>query len=322
MDKKNINIIGPGILDILINPINRNNIFNSKDVDNIVSSFGGDALNQSVILSRLGKSPNLISKVGNDNTGSQILNFLKQNNISTGNIVVEEGLQTSINIVLVEDNGNRSFISNSKSSLRKLTKKDIIPFLNDSNSIYSFASMFISPLISTDDMIEICKIIKENNNMLIVDVTSPKNNEKLEDLKELFEYIDVFLCNEKELESLTYSSNLQDNILALINNGVKAFVIKRDKHGSIFYYNNQLFKFNAYSVKKAIDTTGAGDSFAAGLIWGLTENLDFDDSIRFATAVASCIVENLGTTNLEDKTLPIERFNELKSIPIQKLEIN
>ena len=115
-----ITIIGAAILDILAAPIN-NSIFQkgSLPMEAISLSFGGDALNEAVVLSQLGVDVELISKVGNDEAGKRILDFLKEKGV-TAKIKIEENLQTGINIVLIDEKGERSFLTNPNSSLRKL----------------------------------------------------------------------------------------------------------------------------------------------------------------------------------------------------------
>ena len=90
-----ITIIGAAILDILAAPIN-NSIFQkgSLPMETISLSFGGDALNEAVVLSQLGVDVELISKVGNDEAGKRILDFLKEKGV-TAKIKIEENLQNN-----------------------------------------------------------------------------------------------------------------------------------------------------------------------------------------------------------------------------------
>ena len=89
-------------------------------------SFGGDALNEAIVLSRLGKKVEWISKIGNDDAGDRILNYATENGLSVEHLKVEEGLATSITIVLVEKSGERFFLTNPHASMRKLAEEDIL----------------------------------------------------------------------------------------------------------------------------------------------------------------------------------------------------
>ena len=79
-----ITIIGAAIIDALAGPADANIIINgSTPMENIRMSFGGDALNEAVVLSHLGLTVELRSKVGNDEAGKQVLGFLKKNRVHT-----------------------------------------------------------------------------------------------------------------------------------------------------------------------------------------------------------------------------------------------
>ena len=77
-----ITVIGAAIIDILASPVNET-VFSAGSIpmDTIRMSFGGDALNEAVILSGLGKKVQLISKVGDDEAGKRVLGFLQEKGI-------------------------------------------------------------------------------------------------------------------------------------------------------------------------------------------------------------------------------------------------
>ena len=110
MGKKKISIIGAGVVDILVGAVDEK-IFSrsSTSADFIKFSFGGDALNEAIVLSRLGKNVQWISNVGDDDAGKRILNYAEENNLSVDCIKVQAGLETSITIVLVDARGERYF---------------------------------------------------------------------------------------------------------------------------------------------------------------------------------------------------------------------
>ena len=117
-----VTVIGPAVIDILASPVDLDAIAaGSRDLDRIRMSFGGDALNEAVALSRLGRKVRLISKVGDDVAGRRILSYMEENGIPTDDVRVQEGLDTAINIALIEKDGNRKFLMNPHSSLRRLS---------------------------------------------------------------------------------------------------------------------------------------------------------------------------------------------------------
>ncbi len=308
-----ITIIGTAILDILAGPVNAS-VFQkgSLPMQNISLSFGGDALNEAVILSQLGTDVELISKVGNDEAGKRVLDFLKEKGVKT-KVKTEEKLATGINIVLVDEQGERSFLTNPESSLRKLSEEDIMEYLDEAGDIVCMASMFVSPLLDIQAMERVFRKIKSKpNRILVADMTTPKNGERIEDIACLLKYIDYLIPNEIEVACLTNEKNIHKNAQSLIECGASCVVIKNGKDGCLIKTKYQEIEIPAYKHAKVIDTTGAGDSFVAGFLYGLKNKWELAECARFGCAVAACIVEEMGA-NAAIRSLdnPIKRYHAM-----------
>ena len=185
-----VTVIGPSVIDILAAPFDPEALAKGKrDVDQIRMSFGGDALNESVVLSRMGKKVQLISKIGADEAGRSIRKHLEKEKVSTKHVIVEQGLNTSVNIALVDADGGRKFLTDPHSSQRKLGLEDVLPMLDETAPIVSFASIFISPCFSIEKTEQLFSRIKAAGKTLVSDVTRPKNGETFDDLKFLFPYM-------------------------------------------------------------------------------------------------------------------------------------
>ena len=295
MDGKEISIIGAGVVDVLVGAINEETFLRrSSPMDFIKISFGGDALNEAIVLSRFGKKVQWISKIGDDDAGQRILDYATQNGLSTDCVKVQAGLETGVNIVLVDAQGERHFLTNPRSSLRKLSEDDIIPHVDGMSAIVCFASMFVSPLLDIAAMERVFELIKSRGKILAVDATRAKNGETLADLKNLFPHMDYFFPNEAELATLTGNNDVYKNIETLLSYGLPCAVVKRGGEGCIIANKSAQIVIPAYRAEKIIDTTGAGDSFAAGFLYALSEGWTLEDCGKFACAVASCSVEEVG----------------------------
>lgn len=265
-------------------------------METIKMSFGGDALNETIILSELGKKVQLISKVGDDEAGKRVLGFLQEKDISAESVHIEKSLSTGINIVLIDEKGERHFLTNPNSSLRKLDLEDIQPFLENTAEIISFASMFVSPLMTIPKMQQLFSEVKAQGKILAVDMTKAKNGEKIEDLAELLSYIDYIFPNEAEIALLTGETDPYRNAEILLEMGVKTAVIKCGEKGCILGDETGIYMIPAVPVQKCVDTTGAGDTFVSGFLWGLSEGWEPLECAKFACAAASCAVEIVGAT--------------------------
>ncbi|MBR1646431.1 MAG: carbohydrate kinase family protein [Selenomonadaceae bacterium] len=311
---KDISIIGAGVIDVLAGAVDEK-IFSrsSTATDFITSAFGGDALNEAVALSRLGKNVQWLSKVGDDDVGRRILNYAEAHGIDISRVKVQAGLDTAINLVLVDSRGERHFLTNPNSSLRKLSAEDILPHVDETAPIVSFASMFVSPLLDIPATEKIFSRIKSGGRILTADTTRPKNGESLDDLATLFRYVDYFLPNESELAALTGSTDVDENISALLACGLKCAVVKRGGKGCVIATKTERHEISACPVEKVIDTTGAGDCFAAGFLFALSEKMSLVECGKFACAVASCSVEAVGAvTGVTSLAKVLARYEKMR----------
>ena len=161
-NNKKIIVIGSAIIDVLAVPVYLSKIqIGSQPMKEISISYGGNALNEAIILKRLGANVELISKIGTDQAGNNILEFLINEGLSCEKIKKDPSTSTSINIVLVDNNGERYFLTNPNGSMRKLEKQDILTFLDSDGDIVCFPEMFVSPKINIHSMSSIFETIKK-----------------------------------------------------------------------------------------------------------------------------------------------------------------
>ena len=314
--KRDITVIGAAIIDVLAGPVDES-IFEkgSQPVNSTRLAFGGDALNEAVVLSQLGAKVELISKVGDDEAGKRVLDFLQEKQVDVTKVKIEEGLDTGINIVLVTPEGERMFLTNPNGSLRKLSETDVMEQLDSAADIVCMASMFVSPLLDIPAMERIFQRIKgKPGRILVADMTTAKNGETLADIACLLKYIDYLIPNETEAARLTVETDAYRNAELFIEHGASCVVIKRGKKGCLIRTKNQQIEIPAYANATLVDTTGAGDSFAAGFLWGLKNGMPLEECGRFGCAVASCTVEKLGAnTAIDSAELAMKRYNEMRS---------
>ena len=309
--KKDITIIGAAIIDILAGPVTPD-VFctGSWPVDTVKLSFGGDALNEAAVLAKFGKNVELVSKVGLDDAGERVLDYMERLGLPTDSIVIEDGLATSMNLVLVDGCGERCFLTNPAGSLRRLTLQDVEKYLDGAADLVSFAGMFVSPQLDIPAMEQLFRTITQKpGRTLAVNSKKAKNGERLEDLSGLLPYIDYIFPNEAEIALLTGQTDPAVNAGLLVQEGVSCAVVKCAGNGCLIRTADETFLIPAYPVETVIDTTGAGDCFAAGFLWALSEGMKLEDCGKFACAAASCAVEKMGAAegicSLEE---PLRRF--------------
>jgi len=132
--------------------------------------------------------------------------------------------------------------------------------------------------------------------------TKPKS------LRRLMKMVHLFVANDGEARALTGENNLIMAARRLRAMGPRMIVIKKGEHGVFFYSDQVMFSFPAYPVDRVVDPTGAGDTFAGGLMGYLSRTNKLDDktlrkALLYATTVASFNVQGFGMAKTASLTM-------------------
>lgn len=288
-------IIGAAIIDILVRPVSAA-VFEtgSYAAEDIRMALGADALNEAVILSRMGKSVRLETVIGDDSAGRYIAEQCQKSKIMLEERQIRKDIPTGINVVLVGEDGERSFLTNPAGSLRKLTVGDIrMPFDGDAK-ILCFASIFVFPEIRTKQLVRIFSQAKAQGITVCADMTKCKNKETVFDMAEAFSYIDYLFANEEEACLLTGEKDRAKAAASLLLAGAEHVIVKCGREGCLVKTEEEEYLVPAIEDAVCIDTTGAGDSFAAGFIYALSEGKNLEQCAQFANECGAKAVGVLG----------------------------
>lgn len=259
-------------------------------------SAGADALNEATVLARLGERVELITVMGNDQAGRYLLEHCRREGIILEDDCVREGMATGINVVLVGEDGRRSFLTNARGSLRKLEFSDIrLPF-QESVKIVCFASIFVFPKIGAEELRCIFAQAKKQNKIVCADMTKRKNGETLEDMAEAFSYIDYLIPNDEEAMLLTGKDTAFEAAEAILATGVKNVVVKCGREGCLVMNRKESYMVPGKAGAVCIDTTGAGDSFAAGFIFALSQGRTLRECAEYGNECGARAVAAVGAT--------------------------
>ena len=143
-------------------------------------------------------------------------------------------------------------------------------------------------------------------------------NHKFKSLMKLIRRVDLFVANDAEARAISGEQNLIKAAKCLHRLGPRFIVVKKGEHGVLFYADDCKFSFPAYPVEQVVDPTGAGDTFAGGLMGYLSKARKINrkvlkQAVLHATALASFNVEGFGMEKTARLTLPIvrKRIHEL-----------
>jgi hypothetical protein len=143
-----------------------------------------------------------------------------------------------------------------------------------------------------------------------------------EDLRELLRRIDMLVLNEGEAKLLTGQRNLVTAAKSILDMGPQVVIIKKGEHGSMMYNaNGDSFLLPAYPAAIVIDPTGAGDSFAGGVMGylasvGRVDVVSLRNAMVYGTVVASFTIGDFSVYGIKSATRQAidERFDQLRKV--------
>lgn len=297
-------IIGAAIIDVLARPAGPE-VFQSGScpMDRICMTTGGDALNEAILLAGMGKKVYLETVIGEDEAGAMVARRCEKSGISLEKRQIRPNLHTSVNIVLVQENGERSFLTDPHGAQRKLRLEDIRMPFPSAAKILCFASIFVFPEIGPDDLKIIFSQAKSQGMTVCADMTKPKKGETAEDFREALSCVDYLIPNVEEACMFTKRGTAQEAARELLNAGVKHVIIKCGDRGCLVADQDDIYQVPAKEPVNCVDTTGAGDSFVAGFLYGLSEGKSLHECAENGNAWGAKAVAETGATEWMDQEI-------------------
>lgn len=252
---------------------------------------GGSGCNTMIGVAQLGGTACYTSRVGNDEHGDLYRQKLSERGIKP-NLGVADGV-TGICLVLVTPDAQRTLCT--FLGLSRDLRADDVNVEDIRRSKYIYVTGY---LWDTDTQKEaVLRAMSEANRAGVKVALSLSDpfcvNRHKDDFKRILrDHTDVLFGNFTEAQALTDTDNPQDAVRALSEHCDVA-IVTLDEKGSLIQSGNDVHEIPVYPVT-AVDTTGAGDMYAAGLLYGLTHGLSLDKTGRLASYCAAQVVAKLG----------------------------
>ena len=289
----NVLCIGDVMLDVIarINVSPQKINFGSDTASQISTSSGGAAGNVAAWLTRTDARSTIVSHVGDDPAGAAIVAEFDALGVNRGDLVIP-GETSGVVVVLVDSSGERTMFPD-KGANSRLTVTDL-PDLGAFQAVYVSGYALLNPL-ARDGVLAMIEKIKADGLPIYFDPASVGSMKDVTD-KELhtwFSMMDILLLNEEESIYLTGSVDIERALDYLLDFS-QVVVIKRGSAGAIAKARG----FDSISLPAVattvIDTTGAGDSFAAGFIASYSKNHDLTAALQAGGELAAGCVAIVG----------------------------
>ena len=256
-----------------------------KEVIDWTISGGGPVATALVSLSRLGITCHFYGIIGDDEAGQKISESLRSENININGLVIRPRSNSQVAFIAVEKESGRRTIFWKRPSSGPLNPRELPDDFLDN------VDFLLVDGLMADASIYAVRKAKEKNIPVMLDVGRMR-----EGMIELVSLCDYVVCSEefaRELMSNNISFDPEKAISYIRSFGSKAATITLGDKGSITVSGDELFYSPAFKVE-VVDTTGAGDVFHGGYIYGLLQRWDIKDVVRFASAFAGLKCRKLG----------------------------
>ncbi|CAM8893759.1 unnamed protein product [Rhodiola kirilowii] len=270
---------------------------------------GGAPANVAVAVSKLGGSSAFVGKVGSDEFGYMLAEILKDNNVDNSAMRFDKKARTALAFVTLRDDGEREFLffrHPSADMLFSETELDIKLIKQATVFHYGSISLIDEPCKSAHKTA--MRVAKESGAILSFDPNLrlalwPSEDAARDTIMSVWNQADLIKINEDEIRFLTHDEDpYDDNVVLtkLFHPNLKILLVTEGAKGCRYY--TKTFKGTVHGVKvKAVDTTGAGDSFVGGLLYKLASDINLHedeqklrDAITFANVCGAITVTGRG----------------------------
>ncbi len=292
--------IGNAVVDILLEGLDLTDGIDSTKfmgkflmLSGIKLSAGGDAVNEAIVLGRMGADVSLVVGLGKDMGGLLVAKTAENSGVHIDQIVWDETGRTQNIILAIQNDKEKYFFCEPN------YRSGGFHPCNDmfvGASIVSIASLYHLPFDSPKIVRDVIRLAKNNGAVICADVIFGKDSDFTSlEMKMALQGIDYIFPNEEEAYLITGETDLSKQADVLLDCGISNVIIKLGAKGC--YLKNVNFeKYYPAFKGKMVDATGAGDSFLAGFCYGLANNWCLDDCFHIATAAGAKAVGSVGAT--------------------------
>ncbi len=281
-----------GSMQLIDKDLSREIILKTNELPRKQAS-GGSAANTIHGLAKLGVETAYIGKIGRDDLGRFFISDLEKSNIKP--YVLESDNDTGISIAMVSPDSERTMATCLGAAV-ELNANDLKPEILQG---YKYLHLEGYLVLNRELVKKAIQLAKENYMLVSLDLASFNVVEdNMDFLHSIIDKVDIVFANEEEAKAFTKME--PEDALDEIGKYCEIAVVKLGKKGSIIKNGERNFKVNAAEAD-AIDTTGAGDLYASGFLYGLIEGYPVNKCGEIASLVASQVIEEIGAKISPDR---------------------
>lgn len=264
------------------------------DMADPVEMSGGSAGNTMACFTSFGGKGAYIGKVADDALGETFVNSLLDMGVHFDTPPLIDGPATGCCMILVTPDGERTMNTYLGAAV-DLTPKDIDPAFIAKAKVTYLEGYLFDPPHAMEAFIKAARLAHEAGRLTSLTLSDSfcvdRHREAFKDL--VSHHVDILFANEEEIKSL-YEVNNVEAAIDIVKNECTISCITRSEKGSIIVNRGQHHYIEAEKVANVVDSTGAGDAYAAGFLYGYTEGMDMEECGRLGSIAAAEVISQMG----------------------------
>ncbi len=262
---------------------------------------GGSAANTIHGIAMLGAGTGFIGSIGKDETGDIFENDFRKAGVKT--ILLRRNTQTGTSVSLVTPDTERTMATHLGAAI-ELTAADM-----KRSDFEGFDILYLEGYLVTDKelVLKACSIAKELGMKIALDLASYNVVEAyLKTFRELIEnFVDILFANEEEAKVFTGMN--AETALYRLSELCGTAIVKIGAEGSWMKRGDEVVKIGTLSVKP-VDTTGAGDQYASGFLYGMANDESLETCGLYGAILSGKVIESSGARITGDKWKEIKKL--------------
>jgi len=273
---------------------------------------GGSGGTMATALARLGHDVAIATRVGTGPFSSLALKHLRSSGADLSLVQADPHLQTSNVTILVTPDGQRTMIGAAGAS-RELDARALRPehVVHRDALVVSAYSLVTGP--QRTYALRALQLAKNAGVRVFVDMGTGAVNALQDGLVPLLDGVEVVLMNERELFKLTGESSISDAVSGLRARGIEQVVVKVGEMGSIVVTPERSELVEAFEIDGVVDTTGAGDVYAATFVGALLDGHDLYEAAWLANVAGALTTREIGAQRVVIDRAMLVRHAQLGS---------
>ena len=263
--------------------------------EDFVVETGGCAANAAMALARLGVRPAVVAKVGDDVFGGFVEHELSAAGIDVAGIGRAPGFGTSKTVIIPVNGEDRRYIHTFGANAA-LCAADLAPSIAAAPDVIYVGGFLVLPALRQDELAEQLRVARRAGTRVVFDVVAPAGRGlSLDDVAGVLPEVDYFVPNDDEAAALTGEGDPRRQAERLLELGAGTVVVTMGERGLVAVSRDERIELPAPSVD-FVEPSGAGDAFAAGLVYGLLQGWSLRRCLEFASVIGASACTKLGCT--------------------------